>query len=353
MKRTWSYPALRDLPVRRILVIKLRAIGDILLSTIVLRNLRHAFPDARIDMLVEPPAQDIVERHPALDGVVLFAAGKDSPLHVFRSLRRAHYDLVFDLFCNPRSAQFTFVSGAAVRVGYPFRGRSWAYNVHVTSRADRVHNTEFNLDALSAVGIPIIDRSVTIDVPKEDSAWAQEYTAELRQNNRMLVALNPSGTWESKRWPAEYFAALVDMLTERRNARVILLWGPGEEQTARSILAMTHSDAVVPPSTSLIRLAALLSACDAMITNDTGPMHIGAAVGIPVLGIFGPTNPLLQGPYNTRSTWVRREGLTCLGCNRTVCPIGKTCMTDLKPEVVFEAFAALLPESHGKGTPDA
>ena len=338
------YPALLRRPVRSVLVIKPRAIGDVVLSTVVLPNLRAAFPGARIAFLTERAAGDIVRDNTFVDEPIVFDREKDSFLDLLRRLRRERYDLVFDLFCNPRSAQMTFATGAPVRVGYPFRGRAWAYNVHVETRADRVHNTEFNLDALSALDIPLIERRLCFPLPEDRLERMAAVTAEFRTRGGPLIALNPSGTWGSKRWGLQHFARLGDMLVEALDASIVLLWGPGEEgdvETIRS--AMRHPASAAPP-TGIGELGALLAQCDYTISNDSGPMHISAAVGTSTLGIFGPTNPLLQGPFGARCAWVRLDGLDCLGCNLTRCEIGNICMRDLTEETVLRAFMNLTPE---------
>jgi ADP-heptose:LPS heptosyltransferase len=334
--------ALRARPVRRILVVKLRAIGDVLLSTVVLPNLRAAFPDAALHFLTESPARDVVTGNPFLDEAIIFSPRRDSILRLFLKLHRARYDLVFDLFCNPRSAQMTFATGAPVRVGYPFRGRAWAYNVHATPRSDRVHNTEFNLDALAAVGVPIARREVHFPIPEADAAWADAWLRETRRGTGPLVAVNPSGTWETKRWGLPEFAALADRITEAFGAECVLLWGPGEEPDARAIAGAMRNPALVPPRTTLAQLGALLARCDYTVSNDAGPMHISAAVGTPTLGIFGPTNPHLQGPFHPGSAWVRLDSLSCIACNRTSCDIGIRCMRELPVERVFDTFTSLV-----------
>jgi len=108
---------------------------------------------------------------------------------------------------------------------------------------------------------------------------------------------------------------------------------------------MKHQ-AFIPPDTSLPQLGALLKRCAAVVSNDSGPMHIAAAVGTPVLGIYGPTRPVLQGPFGTRHLTVRREGLDCLGCNLTDCPIGHPCMLDLSVDAVAESFDHLMRKNN-------
>lgn len=338
----YRFPALLVRPVRSILVIKPRAIGDVLLSTVVLPNLRSAFPDASISFLTEKAAGDIVRDNPFVDDPIVFDSARDSFLSLLFRLRRTRYDIVFDLFCNPRSAQMTFATGAPVRVGYPFRGRAWAYTVHVETRADRVHNTEFNLDALAALGIPVVERRLCFPLPAARLEKMASLIRGFRTRGGPLIALNSSGTWDSKRWGLEHFARLGDLLIERLDANVMLLWGPGEESDVASIRQRMRHDASPAPPAGIGELGALLAGCDYTISNDSGPMHISASVGTPTLGIFGPTNPLLQGPFHPGSAWVRLEGLDCLGCNLTRCTIGNICMRDLEVETVYDAFVEMM-----------
>ncbi|MDT8323860.1 MAG: glycosyltransferase family 9 protein [Bacteroidota bacterium] len=335
------YPALLERPISAILVIKPRAIGDVLLSTVVTPNLRAAFPSARIHFLTEAPAADILLGNPHIDEAIIFHPGKDSFVRLLWRLAREHYDLVFDLFCNPRTAQYTAATRAALRVGYPFRGRAWAYNVHAETRADKVHNTQFNLDPLRQLGIPVVSEQPVLQLDDQTRARMEEVAGTFRKRKGPLIALNPSGTWETKRWPLASYAALADRLIADRDANVLLLWGPGEKQDVETIARHMAHDADIAPQTSIRELGALIASCDFMISNDAGPMHIAAAVGIPTLGIFGPTNPHLQGPWNQHSGWVRLEDLDCLACNLTSCPIGNICMRDLPVESVIHAFEQL------------
>ncbi len=328
--------------VRDILVIKLRAIGDVLLSTIVLRNLRLAFPESRIDFLVERSAADIVRGHPDVNGTVVYDRSSMSGLDLIRLVRKKKYDLVLDLFGNPRTALVTFLSRAPWRVGYRFRGRTYAYNIVVSPRGGHVHNTQFNLDALTAIGVDILDRTLSCSPTAADFENVDRFLAEAGLTGQTMVALNNGGGWYTKRWGPEHFAALGDRLSERYAAAIVLIWGPGEEAEARDIASRMSSRPFIPPPTTLMQLGALLKRCMMLVTNDSGPMHIAAAMGTPVLGIFGPTNPALQGPYGEGHAVVRNETLTCLGCNLTSCPIGHPCMIGLTVDTVLDSAGALL-----------
>ena len=210
--------------ISKILVIKLRAIGDVLLSTVVLKNLRHNFPHVKIDFLTEPPSKEIIEGNPYVDELIIFEREKNS-LKKFYELRKRKYDLVIDLFCNPRSALLTFITGAKYRVGYAFRGRSYAYNVKLKPRKEVHHNVEFNLDALRALGLEIIDKEIYMPIDENAENFAKKFWNENKLNEKVVVALNPSGTWETKRWRLEKFARLGDEIAKNFKAKILILWG--------------------------------------------------------------------------------------------------------------------------------
>ena len=328
--------------IRKILVIKLRAIGDVLLSTVVIRNLRLAFPGARIEFLTEPPSREMLKNNAQIDATLIYDRKTMSGIGLIRLVRREEYDLILDLFGNPRTALVTRLSGARYRVGYRFRWRTYAYNTLVTPRGAEVHNTQFNLDALQAIGVDIQDRNVYFGFSPDDEAFVDDIMKKERIAGKFVVGISAGGGWYTKRWALEKFAELADLLVERYRTTIILTWGPGQLPEAERMRSLMHHEAFIPPATTLPQLGALLKRCAVVVSNDSGPMHIAAAVGTPVLGIYGPTNPVLQGPYGGKHVTVRREGLPCLGCNLVSCPIGHPCMKELTTDMVLEGFKRLL-----------
>jgi len=339
----------------KILVIKLRAIGDVVLSTIVLENLARAFPHATVDFLTEPASAAILSQHPALRRVWILdrsvRPGSErwtdrwamAPL--LRSIRAERYDLVFDFFGNPRSALITWVSGAHHRVGYDYRVRRLAYTLVVPSRASEVHEAEWHLDALTALEIPIVCRRPQVAFGSEEIRFADAFLHELGWPDRRVAVINFSGGWSAKRWPLPRFAELCDMLARTYPFRLVAVWGPGEDQEAEQLGRMAQASGIVlAPATSLTQLAALLQRATIMVTTDSGPMHIAAAVGTPCVAIFGPTDPRLQGPYGEQHTVVRNTALSCLACNRTECD-HVHCMEELPVTSVFQAVKECLAKN--------
>ncbi len=337
--------ALEIKKVQRILVIKLRAIGDVLLSTVVLKNLREAFPRAKLDFLTEKSSREVIEGNHNVNSVIVFDGKHQSSLGLILNVRGRNYDLVLDLFGNPRSAIVTYFSGATYRVGYRFGWRRYCYNTVVTPRGGDVHNTEFNLDALRAIGLPIGSDRIEFPLTIMAEHLADEYFNLHKLTEKFTVALNPGGGWYTKRWRIPEFAQLGDLLVREWNAKVLVAWGPGELEDAKKLKSSMKESALLLPQSSLKQLAAILKRCSVFVTNDSGPMHIAAAVGTPVVAIFGPTDPELQGPIGTKHEVVQNERLLCLGCNFTDCPIGNPCMLELSVEEVMNGVRRVVEKN--------
>ena len=198
--------------LNKILIIKLRAIGDVVLSTIVIPNLRAAFPGAKIDFMTEPPARDVVAGNPDLNQVIVFDrmriqrmgfwGGLKANLQFIAEIRKTRYDMVFDFFGNPRSAWLTVLSGSRKRIGYNWRGRKFAYNHVVISRAAEVHEAEFHLDALTALGIPIVSRDLNLPIPDSAQTFAENFFRENGLESGRVIGLNASGGWPAKKMAA-------------------------------------------------------------------------------------------------------------------------------------------------------
>ncbi|MBN2412540.1 glycosyltransferase family 9 protein [candidate division KSB1 bacterium] len=332
--------------VKNILVIKLRAVGDVLLSTIVLENLRSAFPDARIDFLTEKAGSQIVAGNPFLNDVIILDRPKNLNLswygrlkyHVqfLYQIRRRKYDIVFDFFGNPRSAILSVISGAPKRVGYNYRIRQLAYNNVVRTRASHIHEAPWHLDALTALNIPVISKELSFFIDPQSKQFADEFWKEQGLDGKRVLALNFSGGWPAKRWPLERFAELSERIVAKYQTQVLLLWGPGEKDDALRLQALSKVKTMLIPETDLKQLGAILAKTDLMVSTDSGPMHIAAAMSTPCVAIYGPTNYKLQGPYGDIHQIVYKDNLDCLCCNRLDCDT-LSCMNALSVDAVFSA----------------
>ncbi len=324
--------------VKRILVIKPSAIGDVLLSTPVIENLRHSFPDAQINFLTQSYCKEILIDNPFLSRVLTFDIAKgDSSFCLIKNIHDQKYDLIIDLFGNPRTAIITLNSEARYKVGFTFSWRRIAYNIKVKARSSEVHNIEFNLDALRALNLEIITNTPRFYLNTIHYEFAEKFFNENGLNNTQVIGINPSGTWETKVWYLEKFTELAKRLGSKY--KILIFWGYGNEKdAAEKIQKEIGSNAVVIPELNLKYMGALLKKCKAFVTNDTGPMHIAWTLGVNVAAIFGPTNSHLQGPLSENSIVIKNDSLSCLGCNLTKikdCPYEHKCMKDLSVDEVY------------------
>ena len=271
----------------KILIIKLRAIGDVILTTPVFFNLRKQFPSAQIDFVTEKTAYPLVQSNKYIDHIFLAPVKQERTFRnewfFFRSIRKQNYDVCIDLFGNPRSAIISFFSGAKSKVGFNFRGRKYLYQVRLPSRADQIHEVDFNLDVLRYFNIPVPNRYPQIFPDSSSIGYAREIFLKLNFGNYPVIALNPAASWPAKKWPHIYFVKLAHLLYDKYKTRFLILWGPGEFEDAEKLVREIGEHAKLHPATNLLEQAALLSLCDLYIGNDTGPMHMAAAVGIPTI----------------------------------------------------------------------
>lgn len=314
--------------IKKILCIKPRGIGDIILSTIVLENLKAALPHSEIHYLTEEFAKRAVENNPYVSKVLTYNRNK-FVLSAIRKLRKEKYDLVFDFWSNPKTAQITFLSGAKYRVGFGYRGRKYAYNIKAEPGDKNVHAAEANLQLLNATNIPVFSRNILFYLTEDEKQNAINYFKQKFNKDDLIIGIIPSGGWASKRCDSEKWIEFCQKISENLKNKFLILWGPGDENDAIQIYSNLGDKSVLAPQTKVGEMAGLISQCDLIIANDSGPMHIAAALKIPTLGIFGPTNPKMQGPYSSNSDYVIKDDLHCIVCNKLVCPYNHECMKEL------------------------
>ncbi|MBK7630044.1 MAG: glycosyltransferase family 9 protein [Ignavibacteriales bacterium] len=314
--------------IKKILCIKPRGIGDIVLSTIVLDNLHNHFPKAKIDYLTEHFAKYSVANNPLVNKVLTMHKTEFVAKVAWR-VRKEKYNLIIDLWSNPRSAQITFLSGVKYRVGYAYRGRKYAYNILGTSEKGEHHSAEHNLELLKPLEINIISKKIHFNVGVLEKFFADDFFIENNLNDKKVFGIIPSGGWDSKRCNKEKWVEICKSAVDEFKCKLLVLWGPGDESDAEFIKASLGNDCLIAPKSSLPQMAALISKCKLVIANDSGPMHIAAALDVPTLGIFGPTNPKAHGPYSPNSDYIIKDDLDCIICNKLICPLQHECMSDL------------------------
>lgn len=334
--------------VKRILLIKLRYLGDVVLSTPVLPLLRKQFPEAKMTFLVNPGTAAVLQDNPYLEEVwVLPRQSWWQQLRFIQHVREAKFDTVIDLTDGDRSAFLSWVTGARVRLGYN-RDRRWRgkfYSQVLPSAYGSMHMVEYHQQAIAGLGIHESVGEPEVYIHSEVGQQDEEAFGDFFAKGQPLVLLHPTARYVFKAWPLERFAALADWLSGQ-GICVALIGSQREILIGQQIMNLTkHKPVNLMGKTRLSQLVALMRRSLLLIGNDGGPIHIASAVGCPVLGLFGPTDPAVWGPRGS-NVKVIYKGLDCRECFYPGCSRGEeSCMRQISVEEVCQTAQSMLPVS--------
>jgi heptosyltransferase-1 len=334
----------------RILIIKPSSLGDVVHALPVLAALRGAYPQAHIAWLVSKSFAPLLEGHPLLDEVIRFDRARFGRMwrspRIFcdfwrfvAAVRRRRFDLVIDLQGLLRSGLLSFFSGARERAGFAdAREGAWLfYSRRVRCPASAQHAVDKNLAVARALGLCIDRPEFPLGLRPEEYAHARCLLSEAAgETLPSFTAIMPGARWETKRWPPERIAALIDRIHADGLPRCVLLGASADRPSADEVTAACGSDVVdLVGRTTLRQLAALIGVADRVVCHDSGPLHLAAALGKPTVAVFGPTDPARTGPYSPAARVVALP-LPCVPCHRRVCPEEHhNCMRQLDVETVF------------------
>lgn len=310
----------------RILVIKLRSIGDVVLNTPVLECLKSNFPESRLSVLVESPCEAVLQENPHVDEVLVrkkkvssgnFFSVLWGDLKLILEIRRKKFDLVLDFHGGPRAANMTFLSGGTWKMGHENSPRRWAYNLHVKTpeKPVKVHAAEEQLSKLAYLGfktekaLPAIwvseDEKKTVRLLLEKKGIMQEDA---------FAAIHPGVLKPHQRWQPEKMAGIADHIQQNLGFKVVFVSTRNQRPQVDEINALMKSEPIsFAGETDLRQLIVLLSLSRFLVCHNGGQMHLAAAVGIPVFALFGPSSPVLFGPSG-KGHRVFYKDLPCSPC---------------------------------------
>lgn len=343
----------------RILLVRLRLIGDVVFTTPLLKALRRRYPEAHLTYVVEPTAAPVVLGNPHLNEVIVAPRGRGlarlrDDVSAARRLRRERFDIAIDLHGGPRSAWLTRASGAPMRIGYRIAGRSWMYT-HVVPRSPDLeprHSVANQWDLLAPLGIePCEPARDGVEMPDDPRAWArieQRLAAAGISASHRLVVLHVSAGNPFRRWPAESFITLVVELARRDPARrFMIMSGPSETEAARAVAEQARGrlgaagSAVAHGEFDVAELRALAARAAVYIGGDSGPLHIAGTTPTPVVALFGPTLPERSMPWRDPRWFaeaIDAGPLPCRPCHQRTCEPGDfRCLTRISPDRVIAA----------------
>ncbi|MDO8795580.1 MAG: glycosyltransferase family 9 protein [Vicinamibacterales bacterium] len=332
----------------RFLLVRLGALGDIVHAIPVAAALSRAFPSARIDWLVSAKHRELLDLVPVIGRRLVIKdrgdAGGGTPLvTAIRELRRSRYDVAFDLQGLLKSAVLARLSGAQRVVGFSSSylreplARPFYTDVYdpggggMYDPRERSHVVQMNLGLLTAVGVTVAAPEFPIERVDTEIARAMRE----RAGNRYAL-VNPGAAWPNKRWPAARYGAVARAIDERHGLKTIVSWGPGEEPLAQEVVRESSGAALLSPRTSIADLLALIRGATLMISGDTGPTHIAAALGTPIVGIYGPTRPSRNGPWAPGDITISRDGV-CQCHHLRRCTRDRMCLLDVEAAEVLDA----------------
>jgi predicted lipopolysaccharide heptosyltransferase III len=310
--------------VKKVLLVRLRSIGDTVLATPAAVALKRFLPDAQIDILVEDWVAPLLDGHPSFTNVVIMDRdGLMVRAQLARKLRRSHYDVVYNLHGGTTATLLTRASGARHRVGFATYQYAQLHNHQSPSSSflwgqEQTHSVEQQLALLGWTGVPVSDRPWTqLAITKRAAQSVDAQLAQARLEDHPLALIHPAAAFATKQWATEHFARVVEYLAGRGVASVAIA-GPDEGELLKQLKSMAAVP-VVDLALSLPEVSALAARSQLFVGNDSGIAHIAAAVGIPTVVVFGSSNIAHWRPWTRNSAEVVFEEMSCQPCHGYFC----------------------------------
>jgi len=330
----------------KILVKGVNWIGDSLFMTPALSALRKGFPNSHISLLISPWVSEVFDGNSDVDEIIIYdERGKQRTLkgkiRFIQSLRNRNFDI--GIIMQPRSyraALFVYLSGIPERIGYSHSLRNLLLTRKIEFPRVPIHNIDMFLNIVLSLGVLPGRMEPYLPSSPKAEVWADRFLEERGvKQGELLIGINPGAFKQSKRWPEPRYAELSDILIREFRAKVIIFQGLGEEEIVGRVVSLTREEGIVA-KTGIKELAAICRRCKLFVGNDTGPMHVAAASGAPVIALFGPADPKRSRPRG-RDHMVIKKDLPCSPCSRRVCK-ELTCMKSITVEDVLQAIRVQL-----------
>ncbi|HLZ18140.1 MAG TPA: lipopolysaccharide heptosyltransferase II [Smithellaceae bacterium] len=334
--------------MNRILIRGTNWIGDAIMTLPACASVRAAYPKAHLAILAKPPVSDIYRMFTKADEIIPYERQDDTPMGVFRLAWKLHakkFDAAVLLQNAIEAAIIARAAGVKVRAGFNTDGRGFllTHPVRRSGEILKVHQIDYYLEMVKALGCADVDRTMHLETFISPVTARDTRRKYLPQHDRPLIGIAPGATYgPAKRWLPDRFAAAGDELAFDLNAQVVLFGGKDDRETAEEVRASSRTDMLnLAGQSTLTETVYLLSQCRLVISNDSGLMHVAAALNIPTVAVFGSTNPQTTSPSGSRTAIVRKE-TSCSPCLKKVCPTDFRCMTDVTVNDVVAAAKSLI-----------
>lgn len=311
---------------RNILIIRLDRLGDFVLTLPALENLKSHYPNAKITMLLRPYLQGLARRIDYIDEVVIY----NGFFRTLREIRKRNFDIVIDMLYDYklRPALLAFLSAAPKRIGFSGGFREIFFTNAVFPDTSRRSMTEIDLDIIRAIGA-----SITVKIPH--IAWEKTVGKD-----RNIVIIHPGAYYSSQRWSAEKFADIAQMIERDYDVDIFITGGPGEKNLVEKIAKKINGNNIKVAFPDLENLTTLIVASELLICNNSGPLHLAAALGTPTISTMGPTDPDLWWPQGNNNIVIRKD-IECSPCSHGLC-LGHKCLESITVDEVFDKVKSIL-----------
>jgi len=340
--------------IRRILIRPSNWVGDVVMNIPTIEAVRENFPESTISVVARPWVTPLLENHPAVDQVLPFRKGNDHLSRIFEiirvagRIRRKEFDLAILLQNAFEAAFLTYLGGINLRVGYNTDRRGFLLS-HAVIRDNEVlslHQVEYYLYILRSMGWDAKSTDPRVFVADSDKKAIESVLAAAGiGRDHALIGLSPGAVFgPAKQWPAERFAAIGDWAAQRWGAKAVVMGSEGDQDICTEVNElMKHGSLNLCARTTLGEVMALIQRCHYFVTNDSGLMHIGAALHVPMVAIFGSTDPIATGP-RSRNARIVRHSVDCAPCLKPECSSDYRCMLSIEPDEVWREMEYLRAE---------
>ena len=330
--RKTTVPSKRE--IREILFLRHDRIGDMVLSTAALKALRRGFPRAKITVLASDRNYEVLKHNPSVDEFLIYKGFK----WFMKEIRPRDYDLVIDPFLTYelRQAFMTWLAGGKYRIGFEEAGREIFFNIRGPVASPPKRMVDHLLDLTERLGGSKKGYEPELFLSDTEIHWANETLAEKGITAKeVTIAIHPGAHYPSQQWPAERFGELSRRILGHGGAKVIILGSKDEEGLLEAVKKSAGKDILIFSCDNIRELAAIVSKCDLLVCNNSGPLHIASALKVPTVSMIGPTVTPLWLPYGENDVVINKE-LSCSPCNRAHCKDHK-CLESITVDEVFEA----------------
>ncbi len=342
---------------RRILLVRNDKVGDLVLATPAIKALKKTFPDALVSALVSVYAKDVLTNNPYVDKVIAedekgAHKGLTGVFALAREIRKEKFDTAVVVFPFFRNALAVFLAGIPQRISTGFRWYQFLFNrlTYLNRSKALNHEIEYAMDLAEMAGAERIKCYPELFPGGDDARYADDFlsSSNMVKSRDIIVGINPGSGLSARKWPEDRYVDLSRILIEKYKAKIIIFWGPGEDETAESMKERIGKGSYIACRSTILQLAALISRCSLFVTNNTGPMHIASATDTPMIAIFDPKKACApeRWGYRDEKRIVLKPDIECTdSCRRNKCGYDE-CMETVTVDMVFEAVQRLLPSKN-------